>query len=191
MARGTNAFCCPDEMARLARSGDPRALERATACLGERLQQLALRCCRTEEDARDAVQDTWVAAVVHLADFRGEGSVEAWLSTMVSRACGRTTRGRKNSPALHCSPRGLRCVCDDPEAKAERSQRLARLDAVLQQLAPDDRILLWLILAQEWTAPEAAARLDLKPATVRKRLSRLRTRIRALAGPSLGHTSPP
>ncbi|MEM6994630.1 MAG: sigma-70 family RNA polymerase sigma factor [Myxococcota bacterium] len=186
MARRTEALCCPDEMARLARMGDPRALERATACLGERLRQVARRCCRTEEDARDAVQDTWVAAVAHLADFRGEGSVEAWLSTMVSRACGRTTRGRKNAPALHRPAGDLVCVCDDPEAQAERSERLSRLGAVLGRLAPDDRLLLCLV-AEGFTAPEAAARLGVQPATVRKRLSRLRARIGDLA-PS-GHTS--
>ncbi|MBL4685009.1 MAG: sigma-70 family RNA polymerase sigma factor [Nannocystaceae bacterium] len=177
--RALDPICDPEAMVRLARAGDVRALERASVCLADRLSCVARRCCRTEEDARDAVQDTWVAAIAHLGDFRGEGSVEAWLSTMVSRACGRSTRGRKNSPGLHDNNADLACVCDDPEVQAERAQRLDQLRAIVQDVAPGDRVLVWLVLAQGWTAPEAAARLGIAPATARKRLSRLRAAIRA------------
>lgn len=166
-------------MVRLARAGDVRALERASVCLAGRLAGVARRCCRTEEDARDAVQETWVSALTHLADFRGEGTVEAWLSVMVSRACGRSTRGRKNSPALHDANADIPCVCDDPEAQTVRTQRLEHLRDILLDVAPQDSVLLWLVLAEGWTAPEAAHRLGIRPATARKRLSRLRAQVRA------------
>ena len=171
--------CDPETMVRLARAGDVRALERASVCLADRLAGVARRCCRTEEDARDAVQETWVAALTHLAAFRGEGTVEAWLSTMVSRACSRSTRGRKNSPALHDANTDIPCVCDDPEAQAERTLRLEHLRDILLDVAPQDSVLLWLVLAEGWTAPEAARQLGIRPATARKRLSRVRSQIRA------------
>lgn len=62
---------------------------------------------------------------------------------------------------------------DAPEAEAIHHEELTRLRDLLVTLAPDQRELLTLRFAADLSAPEIAAVLGVRPATVRKRLSRL------------------
>ena len=57
--------------------------------------------CSSADSAQDAVQDALLAAATHLGDFRGDGSLEGWLSRMVTNACRRMQRGRKADASLH------------------------------------------------------------------------------------------
>jgi RNA polymerase sigma-70 factor (ECF subfamily) len=62
---------------------------------------------------------------------------------------------------------------DAPEAEAIYHEELARLRELFATLAPDQRELLTLRFAADLSAPEIAAVLGVRPATARKRLSRL------------------
>lgn len=173
--------CDPEQLVALVRAGDLAALENVTRCLGERLLAVGRRHCRREEDARDAVQDALLSAGQHLRDFRGEGSVEGWVTTMVARACFRMRRGRSNDPALHV--RDVEMVAeDDPEVLAGRAELALALGAALLDLPPTDRAVLLLAEAEDWTGPEIAAKLGTTPNAVRTRLSRARGLVRARLG---------
>jgi RNA polymerase sigma-70 factor (ECF subfamily) len=148
-------LCSADELARTMRTGNIEALDRLTLCFGEKLLAAGRRYCGDEQRARDAVQDTMLAAGTRLADFRGEGSVEGWLVRMVANFCRRMQRGQKNDPAIH--------------------QDVAEVE-------PRDRTLLLLSDAEGWKAPEIAEALDMTPGNVRTRLSRARKRLREHLG---------
>ena len=62
---------------------------------------------------------------------------------------------------------------DAPEAVAIFHEELSRLRDLLMTLAPEQRELLTLRFAADLSAPEIAAVLGVRPATARKRLSRL------------------
>ncbi|MFZ5476811.1 MAG: RNA polymerase sigma factor [Myxococcota bacterium] len=175
--------CDPAELAALARAGDLAALDRLTRCQGERLLAVGRRYCRTEEDARDAVQDALLAAGTHLGDFRGDGPVEGWVVRMVARACGRLRRGRRNDPALHVRDAELTAEDDDPETLAGRARIAEALGDALAALPPKDRAILLLAEAEGWTGPEIAEEIGATPTAVRTRLSRARRVVREkLAG---------
>ena len=175
--------CDPDELISLARAGDLATLDHACRCYGQRLLDVARRKCRNEHDARDAVQDAMVAAGQHLTDFRGEGSLEGWLVRMVTNACFRMRRGRKNNSGLHDTEVVLVSDADDPELAARRSQLAERLGEALLVLKPEDRVLLLLAEAEDWTGPQIAEKLGLTAGAVRTRLTRARARMRdALEG---------
>lgn len=174
--------CDPAEMVALARAGDLAALDRLTRCQGERLLAVGRRHCRTEEEARDAVQDALVSAATHLPDFRGEGALDGWVIRMIARACGRLRRGRKNDPALHAVEVDLAAPDDDPEVAAGRARLATALGEVLLELDPMDRAVLLLAEAEGWTGPAIAAELGTTATAVRARLTRVRRKLRERLG---------
>ncbi len=174
--------CDAQRLTALVRSGDVQALDALSRCFGERLLTVGRRRCRDEESARDAVQDAYVAAGTHLSQFRGDGSLEGWLVRMVSNACTRMRRGRKNDARLHVPVDDAPVTVSQGEAPDEAAMRgevLQALGDALLTLEPRDRTMILLADAEGWTAPEIAAATDLSAGAVRTRLSRARRRLRA------------
>ncbi len=177
---GDPALCDPEVLVALVRAGRRDALERMTRCYGARLIAVGRRQCGDADKARDAVQDALVSAAEHLTDFRGDGSLEGWLSTMVTRACRRMQRGRKNDPALHTelTPQTDGSVFPPPDQLAAQARLAAALDAALLTLPAGDRAMVLLADVNGWRAPEIAEAMQMTPGQVRTRLSRARARLR-------------
>ena len=174
-----NAWLCdPHELVSLVKKGDIEALDRMTRCYGERLLAVGRRYCRNEEDAHDAVQDALLSAGRNLTSFRGDGSLEGWLVRMVTNACFRMRRGRKNDPSLHDHDAVLPADDDSPEAMAGRLQLAEAIGRALEELSPKDRLILLLAEAEDWTGPQIAERMGMTPGAVRTRLTRARARLR-------------
>lgn len=177
---GSAPPCRPDELVALLRAGDIQALDRITRCFGATLLAAGRRHCRDEDRAKDAVQDALLSAGEHLQDFRGEGTPQGWLVRMVANACARMRRGRKNSPAWNAEldPELVLGNADTPEVAAARAQLAAKLGEALVALAPEDRAIVLLSEAEDWTGPEIAEALGMTPGAVRVRLTRLRAKLR-------------
>ena len=180
--------CDQERLIAQMRAGDVAALDGMMRCYGDRLVAIGRRCCRTEQEAEDAVQDALMQASAHMQDFRGEGSPLAWLSTIVANRCRRFQRGRRNDPALHTPIESAQCVFEGltPEAEVVRQELSAQLHAALMQLNRTDRLLV-LLAAEGWTGPELSAEFGLSPAAIRSRLSRSRKRLSQI---KLSHSPP-
>jgi len=170
--------CNTDHIASLVRSGEPDALSTIARCCADRLLAVGRQQCRLPSEAEDAVQDALLAASEHLSDYRGDGSIEAWLSTIVARSCARMRRGQKNDPRLHTHTE-TPSLGDDPESATARAELRDTLSVALSTLRPQDARMLWMADVEGHTTPELAAAEGLQPATVRARLSRARRRLRA------------
>jgi len=174
-----STLCDPSEMIKLVKAGDIFALDRMTRCYGERLLSVGRRYCKSEEDAKDAVQDALLSAGTHLTQFRGEGSLEGWLIRMVANACHKMRRGRKNDSSLHSTEVPL--IANDanaPDLLAGRSELAEAIGAAMLALAPQDRMILLLAEAEDWTGPQIAEELKMTSGAVRTRLSRARAKMR-------------
>jgi len=178
--------CHPDLIVELVRAGDLAALERISRCYGAHLYAVGRRVCRDGERARDAVQEALLAAGQKLDQFRGEGSVESWLVTMVANACRSWQRGRKdqaewNQPLADDQPA---CGGDRPDDGAARSELAAALESALAELPALDRAVLLLTQVDGWQAAEVARELGLSAESVRARLSRTRRKLRDRLAPA-------
>ena len=171
--------CDPTTLLSLVRAGDTKALDQLTRCYGVRLLEVGRRQCRSEDHAEDAVQDALEAAATHLDGFRGEGSLEGWLSRMVTNACRHMQRGRKADASLHVefgeSHAGSSSGPEELVANQGLGDELVR---ALQTLDPEDRAIVLLAEVNGWKGPEIAESMGLTPGQVRTRLSRSRTRLR-------------
>jgi RNA polymerase sigma-70 factor (ECF subfamily) len=170
--------CSPERITELACAGDAAALEEVTRCYLQKLLVVGRRACRDEEAARDAVQDTLLTAAERLDEFRGDGSFDAWLRAIVVRACARQRRGMKNDGSIHSSAIELAGIDATPELEAFRSELGAELRDALADLSEEERAAVLTTQVEELSGPEAAARLGVEPAALRKRLSRARAHLR-------------
>lgn len=116
----------------------------------QRLYDLACSILRDEEEAADAVQESFVAVYTRISSFRGESAFETWLIAIAVNECRRRLRRRRVRHFL--SLEGLRQrwterLTDDrpaPDREVELRQEQARLWAQVDQL--DERLRIPLLL---------------------------------------------
>lgn len=80
------------------RDGDERACEELVRTHGGRLLSVARRMLRNEEDARDAVQQTFLSAFRGLHGFNGQSRIATWLHRILVNAALMMMRTRGRHP---------------------------------------------------------------------------------------------
>ncbi len=150
----------------LVREGMPTVYRRALAILG------------SEADARDAAQETFVAAWRELPRLREPERYDAWLARIALNACRMALRRRGRVREIEVPARF------DPPAP-DRVGGIADADAVrraFRRLGVDQRSILVLHHVEGLPVARIAAVLDVPPGTVKSRLFGARAALeRALA----------
>jgi RNA polymerase sigma-70 factor (ECF subfamily) len=152
-------------------------LEAALPCL-DAITQLARHLTRQRCDAEDLVQETYLRAYAHFAEYRG-GSMRAWLAAIclnIARSEGRQL-ARRPHELLDADPEPP-ALSGDPVADAA----LGNLDwhavrAGLAQLPEPQRLCIVLMDIAGYTASETATLLGCPRGTVLARVHRGRVRL--------------
>ena len=164
-----------------AAAGDHDAFDRLVAPRFAGALRLALAILRSEDDARDAVQDAFVTAWQELPRLRDPGLFEAWLGRILVNRCRTALRHRKvvqlREIRLDTVPGGSGRPDDSTSGRepgAEGGQTsVAEADAVrraFERLDADARILLVLHHVEERPIAEIAAVTGVPEGTVKWRL---------------------
>lgn len=143
------------------------------------LYRLARAILRDDDEAEDALQDAYLAAYRAMGSFRGGARLSTWLARIVMNAA--YARRRKRPPVADVVT--LRADADIPsdesaETAAMRAELRALLIRKIDELPEQFRIAYMLREVEEQSVDEAAAILDLPPATVRSRAFRARALLR-------------
>lgn len=86
------------ELARGLSAGDPQVFEQIVLVYGGRLLAVTRRILRNEEDARDAVQETFISAFRARAQFNARSRVSTWLHRIAVNAALMRLRTRRRKP---------------------------------------------------------------------------------------------
>lgn len=179
--------------------GDRPALDALCRRLQGPLFRLSVRMCDDPEQASDETQEILLRIVTRLAQFRGEARLLTWAYTIATRHLlrARSKRARLRSvETLADSLRGgLRVTADVVDAEPEREllvheTRLGCTNAMLACLSVEERMAIVLVemLGAE---PQLAAELCEVPGpTLRKRLSRARSKLRPVLEDLCGLSRP-
>jgi RNA polymerase sigma-70 factor (ECF subfamily) len=158
------------EIVSAAQGGDDTAF----AVLVVRFQRLALALSvgwlGDIELAREAAQEAFLDAHLHLADLRDPTAFVAWLRRIVAKHCDRTTR-RHFGPA-RAALADAEMVADDalgPEAHVERRDEARDVRAALERLPPRQRVILAMQYLGGYSQAEIAGALGIPLTTVKKR----------------------
>lgn len=185
----------PDLIAR-SREGDLDAFNVLVGRYQQGLYNLCLRMLGTREPAEDATQEAFIQAFRRLSTFRGDlpggraGSFRAWLFRIGANACYDEMRRRRSRPALSLDrPRGEdEGTTDVPADTATPDEQMERLELadVLQQallrLPEEQRLAIILADVQGLDYSEIAEAMSCSLGTVKSRISRGRSQLRALLG---------
>ena len=148
-----------------ARQGDPDAFGRLIAPRADQLLRTACAILGQEAEARDAAQETLIAAWINLPGLRDASRFDAWLNRILLNQCRDALRRRKRSREVqvevfeHSSP-------DLAEASSDAAAVLRAFD----RIGLADRHLLVLHHLHGMPLTELAAQLGVPVGTTKSRL---------------------
>jgi RNA polymerase sigma-70 factor (ECF subfamily) len=160
-----------------AQAGDAEAFGEIVRRWERRIFALSFGMLGREEDARDATQETFLAAFRNLRGFRGEAKVSSWLHRIAVNQC--ITRQRR------AKVRGEMALDDESEADgasfftpahqsparaAESRERTLAVRRAVNALPPELRQVIVMKEFEELTFQEIALALELPLSTVKSRL---------------------
>jgi RNA polymerase sigma-70 factor, ECF subfamily len=160
-----------------ALTGDAEAFGEIVRRWERRIFALTYGMLGREEDARDATQETFLAAFRNLRGFRGEAKVSSWLHRIAVNQCiSRQRRSKVRSEAAlddeqekHAS-NFVTSVSYSPARVAEGRQETIAVRRAINSLPVELRQVVVMKEFEELTFREIADALDLPLSTVKSRL---------------------
>jgi RNA polymerase sigma-70 factor, ECF subfamily len=173
------------ELVDKAVNGETAAFVELMRRYNRKLYQTAGALAGANLDAEDIVQETWMRAYAHLADFRKQSALTTWLfRILTNEALGRKRKAKlarefealsgeaMSSVIIFPSSHGI-----DPESSVARTQMRHLLESAIDALPDDFRQVVVLRLVEELSGVEVADILGIPEATVKTRLHRARALI--------------
>ena len=173
------------ELVRRAREGDDGAYEELVKRYGQIAFRVAWLVTRERGEAEDAAQEAFVKAYYALPRFRPDSPFRPWLLKIVAneaRNRARSSRRREGLALRAAAASGDGDAAPSPEAAALEGADREALVAALNVLPPPDREVIGYRFLLGLSESETAEMLGVRPGTVKSRLSRAMTRLRAVVG---------
>lgn len=173
-----------EDLIALFDAGDPSAFEELVRRHEQRIYNLCLRMLGKPEDAHDATQEAFLAALRKLSAFRGDARFSTWLHRIAVNACYDILRRRQRRPeeALPEEPGPA------PGDMAESAAEAVDVQAALLGIPEEFRAVLILRDVQDVAYEDIAEILGVPVGTVKSRLHRGRMAmgrlLRGTDGPS-------
>jgi RNA polymerase sigma-70 factor (ECF subfamily) len=199
---GENAHALSDEeVVSRVLAGDVASFEILMRRHNQRLYRIGRAILRNDAEAEDVMQDAYVRAYEHLAQFAGRAKFSTWLSRIaVNESVSRRRRLAKHEelePQMKSrttnmsDENGYRterfaASTPNPEEQASSSEMQRLLEDAIETLPDDFRAVLILRDVEEMDTAEAAAALDISEENVKVRLHRARALMRKKLYLSIG-----
>ncbi len=172
-----------------ARTGNSNALVTLLTQYDKYIYRLALNITGNRQDAEDVLQETFLKACTHLAEFRGESRFYTWLvSIAVNEGLIFLRKRSKGSPISldapietddrSLMPREIEDWGENPEERCSRSELQSILDHAIENLEAGYRAVFLLRDAEGFSTEETAAMLGLSVPATKSRLLRARLKLR-------------
>lgn len=140
------------ELIRSAQAGDQAAFEQLIRAYDQGVLRLAMNLLRSQEDASDIYQETFLRVHRSLHSFRFDCSFHTWLYRIVTNLCLdqlRKRKVRKEEPTVVATNDGsidrLDTLADsrahgDPQRRLLSEQLRGKIHAMLEELTPRERM---------------------------------------------------
>ena len=129
-----------------AKSGDANAFVELSKRHADQVYQSTYRVTRNQQDAEDALQDSFLRAFTHIKDFQERSSFCTWLTRIAINSALMILRKKRNSSEISIDlPDGSsgnfeiwepRSLWEDPESRYVRRERQKLLAQAIHRLPP-------------------------------------------------------
>jgi RNA polymerase sigma-70 factor (ECF subfamily) len=184
------------------RAGENAAYEELVRLYGGRLLAVARRFLRSEDDARDAVQEAFLSSFRSIGRFEGNARLSTWLHRIVVNAALMKLRTRRRKPEQSIEELLPGFLEDGQLERPASPWRQTELDAVerreLRELLEENigrlpegyRNVLMLRDIEGLDTQETAGAMGISEGAVKTRLHRARLALRELLAPHLVEDAP-
>ena len=146
---------------------------------GQRLYAYALRLTENPAQAEDILQESMLIVWRKAATYRAEGSVQAWLLSIIRNKCMQLFR-QKPTESIESSDVDIPDENSSPEKNIAQQDERNRVRAALQRLSPEHREVLELVFYQGLNQKEIAQVCRCPLGTVKSRLAYARQQLRGI-----------
>ncbi|HTU36182.1 MAG TPA: sigma-70 family RNA polymerase sigma factor [Candidatus Acidoferrum sp.] len=170
-----------------AQAGDVEAFETLVERYERKIFRLTMNITQNREDAEDAMQEAFLKAYEHLAEFQRNSRFYTWLVRIaVNQALMKLRKRRPNQISLDAEvdtgedtiPRDVEDWGPSPEERYGRVELSDILSAAISDLDEPFRIVFQLRDIEELSTEETAEALGLSVPAVKSRLLRARLKLR-------------
>jgi len=171
--------------------GDLNAFEELMNRHSQRVYRTLVGILGNPDEARDAMQDTFLKVFQHLAGFEGRSKFSTWLVSIASNTAIQRLRERKPMESLDESapdeegfrPRQVQAWTDDPEQLYSQAEMRSLIENGVMKLPVKYRVVLMLRDIEQLGIEEAASALGLGIPAIKARLLRGRLMLREALAP--------
>ncbi len=165
---------------RKARRGDQNAFAALVRQVQRPVYGLCLRLLRTEGEAQEIAQETFLRAYQNLERYDEERPFDLWVLAIARNLCLDLLRRRNRMQTEDVEEHAPVLPSGDPSAedKAIEKQERKSLEDAMATLSVDDREVLALYYVQKRTTKEIAEVIGVAPGTIMARLFRAREKLR-------------
>jgi RNA polymerase sigma factor (sigma-70 family) len=160
-----------------AQAGDHAAFSTLAAHAIDGLYSTARLILRSDDRAQDAVQEALVRAWLNIRGLRDPGAFGGWVRRLLINSCYESARRERTRRITEISadPGDGPSTPDDAHSLALRDQ----LDRAFRRMTPEQRAILVVRYYLDLTETEAAEALGIPVGTVKSRLNRASSAMRA------------
>ncbi len=160
--------------------GDTRLFEVVMRRNNQRLYRTARAILRDEVEAEDVMQEAYVQAFAHLADFQGRAKLSTWLTKIAVHEALARVRRRRRFDGVDENPEADETMNEEasehqsPEDVAAGGELRRVLERAIDTLPQNFRTVFLLRAVEELSVAETAECLSIPEDTVKTRLFRAR-----------------
>ncbi len=178
------------EVIERAKEGDPDAIRRLVDEYAPVIYRFSYNICRNQDRAEHATQETFISILRKLKQFDNRSKFSTWLYTIISNHClmlARSEKSRRHVSLDDDETQFPEIAVDhwdyNPDLAVERSDLKTHLDAAIEKLAPEYKVIFMLRDVEGLSTEEVATITNLSIPAVKSRLHRARSFLRGELAP--------
>ncbi|MBO5666592.1 MAG: sigma-70 family RNA polymerase sigma factor [Firmicutes bacterium] len=177
------------ELIALAKAGDERSFELLIQQCKTKAYNIALRYLHNEEDAMDALQESFIKIYRHLGSFKEGSKFDTWVYRIVVNTCNDMLRKNHGAPVesiIRSDEEEEEYTLELPDPEPGPQESLLRKEQAklileaLEQLKPDQKEVIVLRDIQGFAYEEISEMLNCSIGTIKSRINRSRSRLREI-----------
>lgn len=158
-------------------SGSPEAFRYIYNILSPKLYYVCLRYLKSEADAQDVLQETFVIAYRKIDSFNGQGSFEGWIRRIAVNNCLAKLRLNKKEFAESIETQQHQ-IPEEEEHDTKKEETEANLLRALKELPDGYRTIINLAVLEDYSHREISELLHISESTSRSQLARAKAALK-------------